>query len=247
MRAVLFAGTTEGRLLAQALSERGVPVTVCVATPLGAQTLRDIPGLEVRVGRLDSAGMDALLAETRPDLCLDATHPYAREVSQTLRLACRRAGVPLRRVRRPLDSPGGAGVWVDSPRAAAGYLAGTEGNILLTTGAKELMAFAALPPERLYARVLPAVDSLEACREAGIPPQHIIAMFGPFSTALNEALMREKDIRWLVTKDGGARGGFPEKAEACRNLGAGLVVIRPPDDEGESLEEILRYVKEIWP
>lgn len=247
MRAVLFAGTTEGRLLAQALSERGVPVTVCVATPLGAQTLRDIPGLEVRVGRLDGAGMAALLVEKRPDLCLDATHPYAREVSQNLRLACRRAEIPLRRVRRPLEAPDGEGIWVDSPQAAGRYLAGTEGNILLTTGAKELSAFSSLPPERLYARVLPAVDSLEACRAAGILPQHIIAMFGPFSQALNEALMKEKDIRWLVTKDGGARGGFPEKAEACRQLGAGLVVVRPPDDEGESLEEILQYVKEIWP
>ena len=247
MRAVLFAGTTEGRLLAQALSELRVPVTVCVATPLGAQTLRDIPGLEVRVGRLDGAGMAALLAEKRPDLCLDATHPYAREVSQNLRLACRRAEIPLRRVRRPLEDSNGEGVWVDGPRAAAGYLEKTEGNILLTTGAKELMAFAALPPERLYARVLPAVDSLEACREAGILPQHIIAMFGPFSQTLNEALMKEKSIRWLVTKDGGARGGFPEKVEACRRLGVGLVVIRPPDDEGESLEEILQYVKENLP
>ena len=78
------------------------------------------------------------------------------------------AGVPLRRLLRP--EGGEEGLRVDSPEEAARLLAGQEGNILLATGAKELPAFAALEPARLFPRVLPSEESVAACRRAGIPP-----------------------------------------------------------------------------
>lgn len=81
----------------------------------------------------------------------------------------------------------------------------------MATGAKELAQFAAIPPERLYPRVLPTLESIAACEAANIPHRNIIAMQGPFSFALNQAMMEQFHIRWLVTKDGGAAGGFDEK------------------------------------
>ena len=62
---------------------------------------------------------------------------------------------------------------------------------------------------------------------------------GPFSTDLNVALLRQKDIRYFVTKDGGPTGGFPEKAEAAAQTGIPLLVIAPPDEEGLTVEEFL--------
>ena len=127
------------------------------------------------------------------------------------------------------------------PEEAARLLAGREGNILLATGAKELPAFAALEPARLFPRVLPSEESVAACRRAGIPSRNIIALYGPFTQRLNEALMEQYHIRFLVTKDGGEAGGFREKAAAALAAGVELVVIRRPRDRGEGLEDILAW------
>lgn len=128
---------------------------------------------------------------------------------------------------------------------AAAYLAGREGNVLLATGAKELAAFAPLGGARLYPRVLPSAESLDACAHAGIPRRNIIAMQGPFSEKLNLALIRQFSIRYLVTKDGGEAGGFGEKAAAAAANGAVLLVFRRPEEQGEDYDAILSYCKEL--
>lgn len=243
MRAVLFSGTTEGRRLSAALAELGAVVTVCVATEYGREEQGELPGVTVHAGRLDTAGMEAVLQGA--DLCIDATHPYATAVTANIRAAAEAVGVPYRRLlRRPSELPEGSVVAADAAEAAA-RLSETEGTILLATGAKELSAFAFLGGGRLYPRVLPLRESLEACEAAGIPHRNIIAMQGPFSLELNLALMRQFGIRYLVTKDGGAAGGFAEKAEAARQAGAILVVIRRPADSGEDYETILEDCRRL--
>ena len=57
---------------------------------------------------------------------------------------------------------------------------------------------------------------------------------------MNAATIRQYEIRWLVTKDGGAPGGFPEKSEAAKETGAGLVVLRRPEEDGLSYEAVLK-------
>lgn len=83
MKILIFGGTTEGRLLAQALSQRGLPATVSVATPLGAQELSGLPGITPLVGRKTAQEMAELLKSF--DRCVDATHPYAVEASRNIR------------------------------------------------------------------------------------------------------------------------------------------------------------------
>ena len=225
MKVLLFGGTTEGRLLAKALDRKGAEVTVCVATALGAEELRTIPGLDVRVGRLSEEEIRAILPSY--DLCVDATHPYARLISQAVGGACEAEGI--------LKGKSAA-----SAEEAAAYLSETEGNILLTTGAKELEAFACLDARRLYVRILPTHEGLSACEGLGIPHRNILAMQGPFSTELNEAVLRQYEIRWMVTKDGGKAGGFEEKLEAARRVGTKVLVIDRPREEGVTMEEFLK-------
>ena len=222
---LIFGGTTEGRRLARALSAMGHQVWVSVATPLGAEELAGLEDVSVLVGRRSGGEMDALLSRGF-HRCVDATHPYAVQATREIGAACARAGVPLRRLLRP--EGGEEGLRVDSPEEAARLLAGREGNILLATGAKELPAFAALEPARLFPRVLPSEESVAACRRAGIPSRNIIALYGPFTQRLNEALMEQYHIRFLVTKDGGEAGGFREKAAAALAAGVALRVIRRP-------------------
>ena len=241
MSILIFGGTTEGRLLARELSRRGLPAWVSVATPLGAEELSGLPGITPLVGRKTAGEMAGLLQGF--SRCVDATHPYAAEVSANIRTACAEAGVPLRRLLR---DPGGSftGIRVDSPEEAAACLSERAGNILLAIGAKGLPAFAGLDPTRLYPRVLPVEESLAACRRAGIPTRNIIALHGPFSRALNAAILEQYRIRWMVTKDGGAAGGFGEKLAAARDAGAELVIIGRPEETGDDLEDVLAWLLE---
>jgi len=239
---VIFGGTTEGRALSHCLADAGATVTVCVATPYGAEEQRTRDGVTVLVGRKTAEEMAALVRGA--PLCVDATHPYAVEASRNIRAACETAGVPYRRLLRQESAAQGA-VFVDGAAEAAAYLRHTEGNILLTTGAKELGAFAALDPARLYPRVLPSHEGIAACEAAGIPHRNIIAMQGPFSQTLNEAILRQYGIAWLVTKDGGAAGGFPEKQLAAESAGVKLIVLRRPEERGEDLEAIVAESEEM--
>ena len=243
MKVLVFGGTTEGRLLARELSALGAQVTVSVATALGAEELRGVPPLTVCVGRKDTRQMREMLPGFA--VCVDATHPYAAEASGNIRAAGLAAGVPDRRLLRGASALPPDSVVVPDAPAAARWLAGTQGNILLATGAKELAAFAGLDAERLYPRVLPTHEGLAACEAAGVPHGNIIALQGPFTRELNEALMRRFDIGYLVTKDGGAPGGFGEKAQAARNVGARLVVIRRPADSGEDYAAVLNECREM--
>ena len=256
-KVLIFGGTTEGRALAEYCSRQGIPAAVSVATDYGEELLGGCPGAEILNGRLDRAAMTALLKEGTFDLVLDATHPFVAEVSANIAAACDSAGVPRVRVLRPAEETGmphreetkqaraemaaeesGAVVCVDSAAAAARYLLMTEGNVLLTTGSKELPDFADVPRERLFVRVLPSEDAVRLAKEAGIPSPHIIAMQGPFSEELNTALLRQYGCRYLVTKDSGRNGGTAEKLRAAAAAGAVTVLIgRPVKEEGVTLPE----------
>lgn len=243
MRIVIFGGTTEGRLLSRDLARLGAEVTVCVATDYGKEEQGDEPGIRVLAGRKDAGEIGRLVAGT--DVCIDATHPYAALASQNIRAACAETGTHLLRLlRRESEIPEGAMLF-DTAQAAAQWLEGTQGNVLLTTGAKELGVFSSLDGARLYPRVLPLHDSLSACEAAGIPRSNILALQGPFTQELNEALIRQFHIRYLVTKDGGRAGGFQEKALAAAATGAQLLLIRRPEEDGLNYESVLERCREM--
>lgn len=242
MKVLLFGGTTEGRVLAGKLAELGHTVTVSVATALGAEELSGISPITVLTGRRSQAEICHLVRGYA--LCIDATHPYATEVTHNIRLACQAAAVPLRRLLRA-ESQAEDCVRVESCAQAAEYLLDKPGNVLVATGAKELSAFAILTPERLFARVLPTHAGLAACEALGLPHRNILALQGPFTQKLNEAMLEQYQIRWLVTKDGGTAGGFAEKQAAARHAGAELILVGRPPDEGASMEAILEELREV--
>lgn len=237
MKVLVFGGTTEGRLLASELLKRGLEVTVSVATPLGAEELSGLSGLEIWVGRKEVRELEQAVKSF--DRCIDATHPYAVLASANIRTACQRAGVPCDRLSRAESLAEGV-IEVNSCVQAAELLAGQEGNILLTTGSKELSAFGNISRERLYVRVLPCHESLAACEALGIPHRNILALQGPFGQKLNEAMLEQYRIGWLVTKDGGTAGGFPEKLAAAQNLGVSVVLVKRPEESGMTMEELCK-------
>lgn len=241
MRVLLFGGTSEGAELARRLPRPGLALTVSVATDYGAELLEGLP-VQVLRGRLDAEQMAALMQDY--DAVIDATHPYAVEVSENVRAAAERVGIPCHRLLRADENA--AGDWTEVPDAetAAKVLQTLPGNVLLTTGSKDLAAYTALPDyrERLWVRILPSEESLRHALSLGVPAKHIIAIHGPFSEELNTALLRQFDIKVLVTKRSGRAGGFAEKVRAARGTGTALVVLaRPTEERGETLEEIITH------
>ena len=238
----IFGGTTEGRKLAEFLSGQPCDVTVCVATDYGQTLLPESEHVSVSARRLPVGEIVSLLTEKRFDLVIDATHPYAQSITKSIASACRETGTPRWRLLRSASGVSPEHTYVETVSDAAAFLSETEGNILLTTGSKELAGFSQLPgfSERVWARVLPLQSSLDACAQAGLPASHIFAMQGPFSEAMNAAMLRTIGAQYLVTKDGGAPGGFEEKESAAKSAGARLVVIgRPPEEEGLSLSKTI--------
>lgn len=126
---------------------------------------------------------------------------------------------------------------------------GSEGNILLTTGSKELGKYTALSDagERIYARVLSLPSVMETCKGYGFEGKHLIGMQGPFSMELNAAMLRQFDCKYLVTKDTGKAGGFQEKIDAALSCGTVPVIIgRPLKEEGLSVAECRHMLAEYF-
>ena len=243
---IIFAGTTEGRKLSEYLAVRKVPVTACVATEYGETLLTETEYLKVHAGRMDEAAMGQFFEEQKTELVVDATHPYAAVVSENVAAACKKAGVEyLRLIRESSTSETEDAVLVDSVDEAVNFLKETEGNILATTGSKELFKYTVIPnyESRVFARVLSTAEVASACEKLGFVGRNLICMQGPFSEALNEAMLKQFDCRYLVTKETGKAGGYEEKVEAAKRAGAKLVLVgRPPEQKGFSYDRVVEML-----
>lgn len=258
---LIFAGTTEGRELAGHLCtgtvDKDVEIHVCTATEYGGQLISSnvmsdadkeaAPGMKVHTGRLTTGQMEDLMKEEQITLVIDATHPYAVAVSENIQNACKQCGTEYLRLLR-----GNSNIRenkditvVSSIDEAVEFLKNTEGNVLVTTGSKELAKYTAIPDyqNRIFARVLSTPEVAEACAKLGFQGKNLICMQGPFSEELNIAMLKQIKASYLVTKDSGKSGGFEEKITAARRAGAQVVLIgRPVEETGYSMGEILELL-----
>lgn len=241
MKLFIAAGTSEGKELSGFCERHKIDTVLSVATEYGEELIPKGDFIKIRCGRMDAQAMEECLTNGKFTIAVDATHPYAVEVTANLKRACEKAGIPyLRLLRERQDKQDGC-IYTASIEEAAEYLRSREGNILLTTGSKEMKAFGAIADKnRLFARVLPDADSLSACEAAGIPRQNRIGMQGPFTKDLNKAMISQIQAKYVVTKDTGKAGGFQAKIDACLETGALAVVVERPaeQDTGETLAEI---------
>lgn len=246
---LIFGGTTEGRRLAEFLTGHGIGCTVCVATEYGRQVMEERQGLLLHQGRMTAEQMKEFIAAGDYLAVVDATHPFAAAVSENIRASLEDSRIPYLRLRRDTkESCQEQVTYFAGDEACAEALKETRGNILLTTGSKQLKVYAGEEElrTRLYVRVLPGVESILACHENGIAGKQIVAMQGPFSREMNEAMLRQFDIRYLVTKESGSNGGFGEKLEAAANTGTKVKVIGNPEGpQGYTMEEVCRELEKL--
>ena len=140
---LLFAGTSEGKELIRFLSSSTAQTDVCVATDYGAKSIEPTEKIKIRIGRLDAQDMIELIRKEKYDMVIDATHPYAVEASKNITKACEKTDTNRLRVLRENTETTDC-TQVNTISETVAYLNQKTGNILLTTGVKDLQAFTSI-------------------------------------------------------------------------------------------------------
>ncbi len=248
----VFYGTSEGVEILNFLADFDVEIFGFVATDYAVE-MKVSKKVNVSVGRKDCIQMQQLFAREKFDFVIDATHNYAVEVSKNIKEACEKTRVEYMRVDREtkIEKEYPFVKYFGSIGSVCEFLSAKSGNILLSTGSKDLPQFAKfIQKERLFPRVLPMVESLEICKNAGIKPLQIIAAQGPFSVETNLANLKSSNAKFFVSKQTGASGGFFEKVEAAKIAGVTLCVIQNEavkgcDEKSFNTESLKEYIKGV--
>lgn len=221
LNVLLLGGTAEGRALAAGLAQvRGVSVTTSLAG-----RVKDPARLhgQVRVGGFGGVnGLMAHLLAHSVDAVIDATHPFAAEMTRSAAKACSVCEVPLVRVERPAWVRRRADQWheVDTVAEAAAAADRLGTRLLVTTGRQEAARFADVQAYCLLRSVEPPDPPLPAKHE-------VLLDKGPFAVAAEIALLTDKRIDVVVTKNSGG-GATIAKISAARELGLPVVMVRRP-------------------
>ena len=217
-----------------------------------AQRSREAPQIPYRIGGFGGVeGLAAYLETERIDVLIDATHPFAEQMSRHAVLAARRAKIPLVVLSRPAWRPDAADRWikVEDMAAAAAALGQEPKRVFLTVGRLQIAAFAAAP-QHFY--LIRAIEPLVP--PPGLPRHRVILGRGPFAIEAEEKLLREELIEMIVTKNSGGEATFA-KLLAARALGLPVVMVaRPPQaahavlhDPAKVMEFLLHHRESLVP
>jgi precorrin-6A/cobalt-precorrin-6A reductase len=239
VRILILGGTGEARELAAALVAAGSDVISSLAGRVRQPRLPDGP---VRVGGFGGAdGLAAYLREERITHLIDATHPFAAGITANAARAAADAGVPRLVLRRPGWDADPSWDTVPDIQAAAAAVRDWPGeDVFLTTGRRDLNAFAADDRHRFLVRTVDPPDG-------PVPPRMTLILDrGPYTVAGESALVRDHRIGLLVTKNSGGPM-TAAKLTAARDLNVGVVMVaRPPLPPGstvtETIPEALRWL-----
>ena len=271
-KVLIYAGTTEGRELAQELARERIYCDISVATEYGRQIMDEkiSPYICILQGRMTAEQMRLKCENEQYLAVVDATHPFATEVSVNIRESLKGLDIPYFRLGRE-KIPGEEGErqagerqageqqaeeqnymarkYFQNTAACVEALKKTEGKIFLTTGSKELSAFCREETirKRLVVRVLPGMESLQECVRNGLEGRQIIAMQGPFSKEMNLAMIRQYQASVLVTKESGKTGGEDTKLAAAGEAQIPSYIILRPDEKTPvmDMDEVLEQLRRL--
>jgi precorrin-3B C17-methyltransferase len=227
----VFSGTGDGNALARDIVATG-PVVLSCASDYGVELARQsCPGATVIGGRLGVERRRELLRDSAAQAIVDATHPYAADMSRQLVALAAELGLPYLRYERP-DAVDTAPALHCATMQEAAALALTHGRrIFLATGSRDLDVFVnadGAGDSEWFLRLAPDPRQLQRALDLGIARANLCAMQGPFSQAANEALWRDWRIDCVVSKQSGDAGGYRAKLAAAAALGIPLIVVDRP-------------------
>jgi precorrin-6A/cobalt-precorrin-6A reductase len=239
---LLLAGTAEARHLAQAMARRSIPVLASLAGAVRQPLSQDVP---TRIGGFGGeAGFIAVLEDSGITAVVDATHPFAAQITARTARICASRKIPCLRLERPGWTPGPGDEWtmIDDEAGAAAHVP-PGATVFLATGRQTLEYFDGLQSRTLYCR---QIDQAE--RPFPFPKGAFVIGRPPFTVAGEEALFARLGIEWLVTKNSGGHENRT-KLDAARNLGIRVLMIRRPDPSPgpkvETVEEAITWLEAL--
>mgnify|MGYP002740449420 CR=1 FL=1 len=252
----IVGGTKDSRDILQKLVEekREDNIIVSTATAYGGELLKkytsdETKNIQAISEKLNEEQMKELIKDKNISLIIDASHPYAINVSNSVIKVTEELGIKyVRFERKMLDYGTENVVKFDTLEEINDYVRQFEGkNILSTMGSNNLGEIKEMSEKNnLYVRILPTVDSVKKAEDLGYLPSKIIAIQGPVSKVLNKAMLESYKIDYLITKESGATGGEIEKIEACREYGTTVLVVkRPYVNYGKVYNEINELVEDV--
>jgi precorrin-6A/cobalt-precorrin-6A reductase len=250
----LIGGTSESAEIAQALVQNGISTIVSVTTAPAKSLYPRHPNVLIRVARFDLASLRQFLQTETIVAVIDASHPFAVEISQLAIAASQAQQIPYLRYERPrVEVVAHANINVFSSFAellTGGYLANQ--RVLLSIGYRHLAQFQPWQTQAtLFARILPSAVALAAALEAGFTSERLIALRPPISIPLERALWQHWQISMVVTKASGEPGGEGVKQQLAIELNLPLMVVQRPQLEfprqTSDLEQVIAFARLAMP
>lgn len=233
----IIGGTKDSRDILEGIIEKSNEnVVVTTATEYGGKLLEDYIAknenrIKVISERLTEDQMEKLIEENDINLIIDASHPYAQNVSKSVINVKKKMDKKYIRFERKMLDYGNENVLkFETLESMKEFVRGLSGkNILSTLGSNNLAEIKEMGENNnLYVRILPTTDSIKKAEELGYLPSKIIAIQGPIDKIMNTAMMQSYKIDYMITKESGATGGEREKVESCKECGGTVLVLTRP-------------------
>lgn len=245
-------GTSEGRKILSLINNYTDEIAVTTATTYGGQLLKEFRIKSLNTKPLNKEEMLNWIKDNGINILVDASHPYAQEVTKTALECSNDLNIKYVRYERQgalEDITGEDIIRVKNYDEAIEVIKNIDGNILNTTGGNNVSKFLNLDFEyRIIHRILPSPNVLAKIVEAGIKPKDIIALQGPISYELEKAFINQYNAKAILTKDSGIEGGVLEKLKAVRECKIKLIVIEKPKSNYDLVfyheEELIKFLLE---
>ncbi|WP_160687981.1 cobalt-precorrin-6A reductase [Clostridium sp. C2-6-12] len=243
-------GTSEGKKILELINKYTNDIAVTTATTYGGQILKEFDIKVLNTKPLNEEEMLNWLIANEINVLVDASHPYAEEVTKIALKCSNTIGIQYFRFERPgvleninLDNI----IRVKNYDEAIEVIEEIDGNVLNTTGGNNVSKFLNLDFKyRVIHRILPLPKVLNKIVEAGISIKDIIAMQGPITYELEKAFIYQYDAKAILTKDSGIEGGTLEKYKAVTDAEIKLILIERPNFNGTfvftSEEELVEHL-----
>lgn len=247
---LVLGGTSEANQISRALTKRDQDIIVSCTTSHGKELVNDQVRTKVITGEMDFKKLVTLLNDNDFNSVIDATHPFAEQITENALKACDETATPYYRFeRKPFELNNNPLVHECPAFEEAAETAFNLGkNIFLTIGVKNIKRFTGNPAgsqKTIIARILNKKDSLKICLDAGVKKENIITGKGPFNARQNIDHFKKFNADVVVSKESGKQGGLNEKIEACRELNIPVVLVNRPTIAENAFYEIDELLKEV--
>lgn len=225
-------GTSEGKKILKMMNRYTDKIVVSTATEYGGELLKEYKVSHLNTRPLDKDGLIDLIKKFNIEVLVDASHPYATEVSKNAMQSAKDSGIAYIRYEREgvLSSSDYKNIIkIQGYNELKEVLEEIDGNILNTTGSRNIGNILKLNcRNRIIHRILPSSKILQEVLDLGVDVQDVIAIKGPVGYKLNKGFIDQYNAKAIITKDSGTVGGALEKLQAAIDRNIKLIVIDKP-------------------